>query len=552
MKSIVAQVKCLSFWNCRWLLPISLAVLTGCSAGPPAANLESGSGSIQASQSVSAVDSRFEPLNNRAYNQFVNGLLFESMGQFNEAAQSYRKALGTYPGSYEIGLHLAKMLRRLRDPVQALKILDKISPQDEEVLKTRASCYLMKGAEQEAAATYLKLTKIDSTHVPAYHYLIRYYRKQKNLDSTAWAYRQMIRLKPTDWKTRNEFARLLRHGERMEEAKIVFRQSMELNHQEENIEAVVGLGEIYDKMGQSDSLDMLLEQGLEQAPDNILLNQEMGRRLLERDSVLQAIPYFRVIAEQLPQDNKMARRLAVLYFSVDSLDAADSIFSGLVANGEKVAGNHYYLGRIAAIQEDYETARDEFMLLVLLADSLQQSWMDLAFAYRRLEDTANELTAYRTGVEHMPDEESAINLLFALGAAQDRHGQLDSAVATFEEILDHEPNHAQSLNYLGYTLADKNLQLDYALELIEKANSLQPENAAFLDSYGWVYYRLGDYDSALRYLKAASELDNDPVILDHLGDAYFALGKVAQARQSWQKALEQLPDNDAIKEKLNR
>ena len=125
-------------------------------------------------------------------------------------------------------------------------------------------------------------------------------------------------------------------------------------------------------------------------------------------------------------------------------------------------------------------------------------------------------------------------------------------MATFEEIISHDPDHAQSLNYLGYMLADRGEQLDYARDLIGRAVDLSPDNAAFLDSFGWVYYRMGEYEEALKHLQRAVELDIDPVIFDHLGDTFHALGRVDQAKEWWQRALEQEPDNEDIKRKLDQ
>ncbi|MCH7947088.1 MAG: hypothetical protein IIC66_04745, partial [candidate division Zixibacteria bacterium] len=108
-----------------------------------------------------------------------------------------------------------------------------------------------------------------------------------------------------------------------------------------------------------------------------------------------------------------------------------------------------------------------------------------------------------------------------------------------------------SLNFLGYMLADNDNKLEYAKELIEKALELSPENAAYIDSYGWVMFRLGKYNDAVEYLSKAVSLQSDPVIYDHLGDAYNASGNSGDARIWWQKALELEPDNDIIREKLN-
>ena len=134
----------------------------------------------------------------------------------------------------------------------------------------------------------------------------------------------------------------------------------------------------------------------------------------------------------------------------------------------------------------------------------------------------------------------------------DRVGQIDSAVAVLEELVSKYPNNGSVLNYLGYLLADKNLRLEYARDLIKRALDLEPKNSAFLDSYGWVFYRLKDYDKAVKYLKLAAETARDAVIFEHLGDAYAAQGKRTEAHEWWQKALELDPQKIDLAEKLKQ
>jgi tetratricopeptide (TPR) repeat protein len=200
--------------------------------------------------------------------------------------------------------------------------------------------------------------------------------------------------------------------------------------------------------------------------------------------------------------------------------------------------------------EQLERARDEFIVLTQLADSVYESWLDLGFAYRQLGQQNKEIETYQTGISHMRDDAGRSRLLFALGAAYERYTMIPEAVATFEEVIAANPDYDQALNYLGYMLADRGERLSYARDLLERAVALSPDNAAYLDSYGWVFYRLGDYEEALVYLKKAVNLDSDPVIFDHLGDVYKAVGNIDQARTWWQKALEMDPDNEEIKEKL--
>ena len=145
---------------------------------------------------------------------------------------------------------------------------------------------------------------------------------------------------------------------------------------------------------------------------------------------------------------------------------------------------------------------------------------------------------------------AGLYLLFALGVAYEQNKMVDSAVASFEKIIYMFPKHHQAMNYLGYMLIDKGERLPYAKKLIEKALKLSPNNAAYLDSYGWLFFKLNKDKKAIKYLKQAAELQKDSVIFEHLGDAYNAKGDILKAKDWWTKAYELNPDNEALKDKI--
>ena len=119
--------------------------------------------------------------------------------------------------------------------------------------------------------------------------------------------------------------------------------------------------------------------------------------------------------------------------------------------------------------------------------------------------------------------------------------------------LELNPNHPDALNYLGYLDAESGVNLIEAKALIERALALDPDNGAYLDSLGWVYYQMGNLDEAITRLVRASELLNtDPTILEHLGDVYFKRRELDRARHSWERALELGADRVVIEEKLHR
>ena len=126
------------------------------------------------------------------------------------------------------------------------------------------------------------------------------------------------------------------------------------------------------------------------------------------------------------------------------------------------------------------------------------------------------------------------NLVFTRAAALERLNQVDASAALFRQLVDTEPNDANAANYLGYMWADRDLHLDEALELIAGAVALDPENSAYLDSLGWVHFRLGDLDEAERWLRRAVDLGGDlgdGTIYCHLGEVLLAGGDRNEGRR---------------------
>ncbi len=128
---------------------------------------------------------------------------------------------------------------------------------------------------------------------------------------------------------------------------------------------------------------------------------------------------------------------------------------------------------------------------------------------------------------------------FLLGAAYERTGQRDRAVAEFRRVLKLDPDFHAAMNYLGYTFAEAGMNLEEALKLVSRAVALDPDNGAYVDSLGWTYFRLGRTDQARGLLERAARLDpEDATLQEHLGDVYVALGQKERARQAYQRSLD--------------
>ena len=131
-----------------------------------------------------------------------------------------------------------------------------------------------------------------------------------------------------------------------------------------------------------------------------------------------------------------------------------------------------------------------------------------------------------------------VDLLFAYASLHERAKEYEQAEAKFRELLEIAPNHAPALNYLGYMFADLNVRIDEAQDLVQKALDIEPYNGAYLDSLGWVYYRQNKLNLAAEYLeRSLKQYKDDPVVLSHLGEVYFKLGRVAEAKGCWSRSL---------------
>ena len=166
---------------------------------------------------------------------------------------------------------------------------------------------------------------------------------------------------------------------------------------------------------------------------------------------------------------------------------------------------------------------------------VRQRYAEIYIRLKRYPD-ANEQLQKADTLANKPEEKLYMQYLW--GEFYERQKMYDQAEASFRKALAIDPHNPGVLNYLGYMLADNGQKLPEALKMIQEAVDLEPQNYAYLDSLGWVYFKSGRYPEAEQNLRKAIErMNTDPALHDHLGEVYEKQGNLKMAVAQWERSM---------------
>tara|TARA_Y100001936_G_scaffold94253_1_gene92758 strand:- start:1796 stop:3514 length:1719 start_codon:yes stop_codon:yes gene_type:complete len=152
-------------------------------------------------------------------------------------------------------------------------------------------------------------------------------------------------------------------------------------------------------------------------------------------------------------------------------------------------------------------------------------------------------------LKELPDYQE---LLYDRAMAAEKIGKTDILEKDLRKLIQLNPSHAHAYNALGYSFADHGNRLPEALELIEKAIRLSPEDPYIIDSLGWVHYRMGNIDKGVDYLKQAFIIKPDPEIAAHLGEVLWMQGTKKEAERIWRSTIKNFPDNEVLRNTMKK
>ncbi len=181
--------------------------------------------------------------------------------------------------------------------------------------------------------------------------------------------------------------------------------------------------------------------------------------------------------------------------------------------------------------------------------------VSLGDTYRSEERYTDAVASYTTAIDLVAEEQASDwRNYYVRGISYERLDDWENAEADFRKALELQPAQPLVLNYLGYTLVEKNLKIDEARGMIEEAVAGDPDNGYITDSLGWVLYKIGEFEAAVPHMERAAELlPSDPVINDHLGDVLWKVGRKTEAVFQWKRALSfDTPTDEADADRIRR
>ncbi len=501
------------------------------------------------------------------------------------AIEQYEAIVRLEPKNVENHVLLGRLYRLQNELLKAeneFKIAVSLEPGSEEALTTLAYLYNEEG-DSKRAAEVLKGVPEAQRSAKLYSALGYTYEQQKDYKNAIAAYKKAVETEPDNLDAVRGLAQNLMSDNQTEAALEQYRTIVEADPHD--VQSLMRIAEIQRRSGKfDDALATLKKAGgevqdsLEVPYNEAVIYQAQGKfdeaiqilnRLLQKSEKTDG----NYTAGERNNRAVFLERLGGIYRDTGKTQLAIETFRKMLALGDDNVTRGYQQlidthreakqwkeATVVAQEAVAKVPKDRNLKLVLagqLADTGQvdqginmtksmlkgtpddrEVYIALAQMYSRLKrwPDAEEALAKADKLSTKPEEKDYIN--FVAGSMYERQKKYEQAEQAFRKVLATDPNNAVTLNYLGYMLADRGVRLEEALGYVKKAIQLDPQNGAYLDSLGWAYFKLGNYALAEENLrKAMDRIQNDPTVLDHMGDLLQKTERLKLATAYWERAL---------------
>jgi tetratricopeptide (TPR) repeat protein len=501
---------------------------------------------------------------------YMEGLLLEEEGDYEEALAAYTRSLQLDPGGNpQLAVRIAHDYAKRGDianGIDVLKDLAKARPNEPVAYLNLAYFYLKQLKKPELAVKYAEqAVRVDPKNFTGYQTLFEVYLalKQKNEAESVLNKAEKLDSKdPNFWLSLVDLSVQLYANDRgnFPSSKVaavdpLLKNAASFAGNDGNVCAKIA--DDYVLIDQVASAIPYYLQALELNRDNADVRYKLAQSFLKTGQRDQAIRSLEDMLKANPLKFEIYEFLARLYEEAGNKERALSNYEQALLLAPNQPENYLHTAEVQLELKKFdqaigtlEEARRRF--------PIPQITYSLAIALSTAKRYSDALPIFEAALQEARSSDEELvdgSFYFNYGATAEQAGLVDKAATLLKKSIELDPSKAaQAYNYLGYMWVDRNLNLDEAGAMIRKALEIEPENGAFLDSLGWFYFKKGDLTRAISELLHAADLINppDPVVYEHIGDTYRALGNTAQALSFWQKALTLDPQNQAMASKIDQ
>ena len=547
----------------KYLLFLLLLLLTGCQTAvapvaddlvPPAAG--------------TAASSERERFSESLY-QYAVARLAGMEGSLGEAARALEKANDLTPDSAYLKVTLAEVYLHLEQIEKSFRLAEDALILDPELLPAHlllASLYSRQDQYEQAVVHLEKAAQLDPEDERIPYQLALFYNRAGDMPQSIAVLKEIIDRSPEETYARLALARAYRQTALPALAEEAYRQTLEV--EPGSFLAITELADLFVDEGRSDEAEKLVREKISEFPDNLRLRHRLVGQYVEQQRYDDALLQLGQILKIDPHNQTALRKSGLIHFERSDWSAAAGFFQDLVAIDAGDDQSRYYLGIAFEENSQLSKALTEFGkvkaaspvyadALIHQAYNLQQLERTaeaaelleehrellssrpevfdyLSFLYNDLGHPGEALSVIEAGLDRYPEENT---LLYRKMVLLDQTGKLAAAEQAAQRLLEVNPGHVNGLNFLAYSYAEQNIKLDQALAMAEKALAAADE-PYIRDTLGWVLYRLGRFEEALANLLLAFKgAPADPVVHEHLGFTYKALGRTGEASKAFREAL---------------
>ena len=571
MNNFPQLVRHLLVWAC-------LAALTGCVS----AESQQAEPAIAASAPEASVELIVEPdypVANFEKDALYQLLVAEMAGYRNDFGLALEKYAEMAVETRDAGVaaratRLAAFLKNDAVTLQSAQIWVDVEPDNSDAQRHIAN-QLIKSGNLEAAIVHM--AAIREMGGPANFDIFAYHSNELDAEGQAGllaAIERMLQTYPGDPQLRFSQAVLLEQSGRFDEALSI---TSDLLLDEQNVNVVILRVNLLKRLQSNEAAVSYLGKQLAVDGDNRRLRLIYARLLFEIDRLDDSRLQYEAILQRAPTDGDILFALALIALEQEDNVTAENYLQLMVRWSRRAGEAHFYLGNIAEQRGDVVTAIREYRQAGQGYEYLpsQARIATLLMEQGRLYDASRYLDNERVKFPENRDQltileaqllsnrgmEEAlfalldhdlevapenIDLLYFRAMSGERFGSLEILERDLSRIIEIDPENSEAMNALGYTLADKTERYAEALVLIERALAIKPDEAAYIDSIGWVQYRLENFDEAIKHLRRALSLFNNDEVAAHLGEVLWVSGEQDEARQIWDKALEATPESEIL------